>query len=163
MSEGCNGSVCATEKSGLCPVCGEKGKGVDRITPENLLVGKQAARLKEVDYYFCPTPSCDVVYFSQDGAQYFTKKDVSTRVGLKETDDPIPICYCFDFTRDKIFDEIQQSGTSNASTYIPEKVRAGECACEIKNPSGRCCLGEVNHTIKQAQLHADSHEAVTQR
>lgn len=149
MSECCDSSECATQKSGVCPVCGEKGKGVDRITPENLLAAKQAVRLKEIDYYFCPTHSCEVVYFSQEGAQYFTKKDVKTRVGLKETDDPIPVCYCFDFTRDKIFDEIRQTGTSNASTYITEKVQAGECACEIKNPSGRCCLGDVNATVKE--------------
>jgi hypothetical protein len=149
MSECCNGPQCSTDTTGLCPLCGEKGKRVGRITPENLLCEEQAAKLIQADYYFCPTPSCDGVYFSQNGDQHFTKKDVKTRVGLKENDDPIPVCYCFDFTRDKILDDIRQSGTSHASTYITEKVQASECACEIKNPSGRCCLGEINSTVKE--------------
>lgn len=33
--------------------------------------------------------------------------------------------------------------------YITDKVKAGECACKIKNPAGRCCLGEVNKTVKE--------------
>jgi len=30
-------------------------------------------------------------------------------------------------------------------------VKAGRCACEVKNPSGACCLGEVNKAVKDAR------------
>ncbi len=30
-------------------------------------------------------------------------------------------------------------------------VKANECACEVKNPAGRCCLGNVSKAIQKAQ------------
>jgi hypothetical protein len=27
-------------------------------------------------------------------------------------------------------------------------VKAGNCACEVKNPSGKCCLGDVMRAAK---------------
>lgn len=149
MSQCCSLPKVVAPNSAVCRVCGQKGKAVQRITPEHLLLENQAAKLRAAPYFFCPTSTCEVVYFSNETRQYFTKKDVRVRVGIKENQDPIPVCYCFDFSREKIFDEIQATGQSAAAAYISEKVRAGECACEIKNPSGRCCLGEVNKTIKE--------------
>jgi hypothetical protein len=28
------------------------------------------------------------------------------------------------------------------------EVKAGNCACEMKNPSGKCCLGDVTRTVR---------------
>jgi len=39
--------------------------------------------------------------------------------------------------------ELRQSGTSTVVDRIAAKVKARECACEVRNPSGQCCLGEV--------------------
>lgn len=77
------------------------------------------------------------------------KKDIKVRVGIKETENPIPVCYCFGWTSERIFNQIKQLGYSTAVQEISDKVKAGECVCEIKNPSGRCCLGEVNKTVKR--------------
>jgi mercuric ion transport protein len=68
---------------------------------------------------------------------------------IKETEDPIPVCYCFGWTQEKIFSQIKQLGRSSAVEEISAKVKAGECACEINNPSGSCCLGEVNKVVKK--------------
>jgi len=70
------------------------------------------------------------------------------RVGAKETADPIPICYCFGFTRQDIWDEIRSTGKSTVAKRITAEVEAGRCACEVKNPSGKCCLGDVTRTAK---------------
>jgi hypothetical protein len=151
MSSCC--SIPSSDKTlAICTVCGQKGKAVQRITLEHLLFENRASQLVNVDYFFCPTPTCDVVYFSNASCQYFHKKHVRVRVGIKETSDPIPICYCFDFTHEIIFDEIRTTGKSTVAAYVTSKVKAGECACEIKNPSGRCCLGEVNKTIKEEMI-----------
>ena len=153
MSSCC--SIPSSDKTlAICAVCGQTGKAVQRITLEHLLLKNRASQLLNVDYFFCPTPTCDVVYFSNLSHQYFHKKDVRVRVGIKETSDPIPICYCFGFTREKIFDEIRATGKSTAAAYITNKVKSGECACEIKNPSGRCCLGEVNKAIKEGMVRS---------
>jgi hypothetical protein len=65
------------------------------------------------------------------------------RVGSKKTADPIPVCYCFGFTRKNIQDEIAETGRSAIGERITAEVMAGNCACEVKNPSGKCCLGSV--------------------
>jgi hypothetical protein len=100
-------------------------------------------------YYFCDDPACDVVYFpANPQAPLFRRGDLLVRVGVKEKDDPIPVCYCFSFTRGDILDEIRSTGRSTVAERITAEVKAGNCACEVKNPSGRCCLGEVARTTK---------------
>lgn len=71
------------------------------------------------------------------------------RVGLKEKEDPIPVCYCFGWSREKILNQIKEEGKSKAVEEISAKLRLGECACEIKNPSGRCCLKEVKRVVEE--------------
>ncbi len=60
-----------------------------------------------------------------------------------------PLDYCFGWTPERIFEQIRQSGHSTAVQEISAKVKARECACDIKNPSGRCCLGNVNKVVKK--------------
>ncbi len=33
---------------------------------------------------------------------------------------------------------------------IAAEVRAGRCSCEVKNRSGRCCLGDVYRAVNDA-------------
>jgi hypothetical protein len=70
------------------------------------------------------------------------------RVGAKEESDTIPVCYCFGFTRKDIEDEIAETGRSTVADRITAEVVAGRCACEVKNPSGKCCLGNVTRIIQ---------------
>lgn len=140
--------------SPVCESCGQKGLAVQHETPAHLLKEPHVSELEEgVTYLFCPTPTCDVVYFSNQTEQYFHKTDLNVRVGIKETAPPIPVCYCFEYTWERIFDEIRTTGESTALAFITEKVKNGLCECEIKNPSGRCCLGEVKKTIKQLKIN----------
>ena len=101
--------------------------------------------------YFDRTPECDVVYFSNEANSYFHKDDLTVRVGLKETESPIPLCYCFGHTAESVEEEIVARGRSTVPETITEEVQAGNCSCEVKNPSGRCCLGDVNRAIRQIQ------------
>jgi len=39
-------------------------------------------------------------------------------------------------------------GKSTVARRIMVEVEAGRCACEVKNPSGKCCLGDVTRTSK---------------
>ncbi len=137
-----------------CPACGQRAKKVQRITMEHLLRPAATAQMGATQYYFCKTATCPVVYFPyQAGAAAFEKADLRVRVGLKETEDPIPICYCFDVTQERIRDEIRETGTSKVANRIKAEVQAGRCACERKNPSGQCCLGNVILAI-QGELKA---------
>lgn len=132
-----------------CPVSAARGQPVGRRTVAALLV--DAGGVGEGPFFFCPDPACDVVYFDTDGRETYGKARLNVRVGLKETDDPIPVCYCFDVTVARLRDEIELAGSTNTPAWIKAKVAAGECACETKNPQGSCCLGDVNRAVRAIQ------------
>lgn len=131
-----------------CPVSGTRSKQVELLTVRSLLRRLPMA-MPPSAYYLCEERSCDVVYFpSNPEAPIFNRSDLLVRVGVKETEDPIPVCYCFGFTRQDIWDEIRQTGKSSVAERITAEVKAGNCACEVKNPSGKCCLGNVKRAEK---------------
>jgi hypothetical protein len=84
----------------------------------------------------------------------FTKPDLKVRVGIKETDDPIPLCYCFDHSREDIRRDIEATGKTSVLEEIKAEVQGGFCACEVKNPSGACCLGDITRAIQEAKQRA---------
>ena len=145
------GSPCALPQSslGFCPACGEKGKAVAILTVKSLV--RDHTRVSaSASFSFCRTAACDVVYFSS--ATTFRKPDIKVRVGIKETEDPVPLCYCFDYTREDVFRDIGAIGSTSLPDRIKTEVQAGFCACEVRNPSGSCCLGDITRAIQQARL-----------
>ncbi len=144
------GEACSLreDKPGVCPGCSKKGKPVATLTVKSLVRDHTRAPAS-ASYSFCRTPDCDVVYFARQAV--FNKPDLKVRVGIKETADPIPLCYCFGYTREDIRRDIE----ANKSAAIPEKIKAevqgGFCACEVKNPSGTCCLGDITRAIQKSK------------
>ena len=133
----------------LCHQCGREGQPVDRTTVQALLKPEALGEVNGSQYLFCETPNCPIVYYAADGTE-FEKNQVRVRVGLKETEDPVTVCYCFRVTERMIHGEIQWTGRSSASARIRAEVKEGNCRCEVENPSGRCCLGEVIRAEKRA-------------
>ena len=89
------------------------------------LVRQLPLGMPDTQYYFCEAQDCDVVYFALDSeAPTFSRADLLVRVGVKETVDPIPVCYCFGFTGGKIHDEIAETGRSTI-TVLPSMPKAG--------------------------------------
>ena len=133
-----------------CPVNGARSKQVDMLTVKSL-VRQLPLGMPNTQYYFCEALGCDVVYFPLDAqAPIFRRGDLTVRVGAKETADPIPVCYCFGFTEKDIQREIAETGESTIADRISSEVKAGNCACEVKNPSGKCCLGSVARVVKES-------------
>ncbi len=149
MSDCCsiNANTEAAPAVMTCPVNGARSKQVDMLTVKSL-VRQLPLGMPNTQYYFCDSSDCAVVYFALDAeAPRFRREDLAVRVGAKETADPIPICYCFGFTRQDIWDEIRSTGKSTVAKRITEEVEADRCACEVKNPSGKCCLGSVAQVV----------------
>ncbi len=136
---------------GFCPECNKKGKKVQRMTMEHLVRPSQVSEIAPGQYFFCETSTCNAVYFNSHGKKIFHKQDLTVRVGLKETEDPVPICYCFGYTRKIAWDEIARTGRMNIPETIRAEIQAGNCACEIKNPSGTCCLGNVHQIVREGK------------
>lgn len=144
-----------SEAPDRCRECGATGRRVLEETMESLLKPEALGRKLDVPYYFDRTPGCNVVYFSNAEASYFMKDDLRVRVGIKETESPIPICYCFGHTAESAREEILITGQSTVAASITAEVQAGNCSCEVKNPSGKCCLGDVNRAIRQIQIELE--------
>jgi len=133
----------ASQEGVPCPDCGAFGKDVKVRTLKHWLKAPFVAAVPETSFYFCGTKACPVVYFAGDQSERYGKEQLRFRVGIKETSGSIPACYCFGVTREMIAGNIRETGKSDFSNWIAGEVKAGNCACDIRNPSGRCCLGEV--------------------
>ena len=148
-----SGESCATVLSDAnaptrCLDCGVEGRPVKRQTILHHVRHEHLARVNGEAYRFCPHPKCAVVYFSENGSR-FTVQDLRELVSAKTTGDRRPICYCFGFTEGDAREEITRDGTSKIPSQISQLIKAGMCACEVRNPAGVCCLGEVNRTVKR--------------
>jgi len=155
MSECCSVKASALPAAVMsCPECGSHSKQVDILTVKSL-VRHLPFGMATAQYYFCEADACPVVYFpSNSQAPTFQQRDLLVRVGVKEKHDPIPICYCFGVTRRDIIEDVQPTGQSTIAGRIKAEVKAGNCACEVKNPSGKCCLGHVTRAVQEAQKTA---------
>ena len=133
-----------------CPISHTLSRKVQHRTLEHLLKPEKLGSLHNVQYYYCTESTCEVVYFSNENAPYFVKDDVAVRVFAKDSADDVNVCYCFNWTRGQIKEQVRKTGTSTAPFEIAQEVKSGNCACDIKNPKGECCLGDVNALLKQA-------------
>jgi hypothetical protein len=140
-----------------CAICGSVGRPVTRRTlllmlkPE-LFDAVGAGEYRE--YRFCADPGCRVVYFTEGGGPCFTTDDLRVRVGLKEKDGSVPLCYCFGFDEPDALSEIALTGRCLIPQRIAALIKQGMCACPERNPSGACCLGDVNRAVKRLMTEA---------
>src|SRR5215213_11288668 len=132
-----------------CISCKGPSRTVTRKTVLLILKPQCFDLMGDDEYRFCAAPECRVVYFAEAGGARFTPDDVRVRVGLKEKEDPVPLCYCFGFDEADARDEITATGQCSIPQRISALIRRGMCACVERNPSGKCCLGEVNKAVKR--------------
>lgn len=132
-----------------CQACGTIGRPVQGQTVKSLLAVSLRA-VRAVEYRFCPTANCPVVYFVADGDHGFTVGQVRERVYQKEPDaDDVKICYCFGYTAGDVRRALPAQQQRLLSD-IEAGIQAGQCACDLRNPQGSCCLGNVRRLIKQS-------------
>lgn len=147
-------AVPAVQQRRACPACGKQGKAVGVATVRAQL----AISLRFVTgetYCFCPTPGCPVVYFTLDGCQQFTAHQLRELVFQKARGNPASlVCYCFQHSLGAI-QEADVAMRAQIVADITAGVQAGQCACDVRNPQGSCCLGNVRQ-VAQA-IHSRSH------
>jgi hypothetical protein len=137
-----------------CPECGHAGRKVGQITLLALLRPEALERRSAAEHRFCPTASCEVVYFGE--REVFRRDDVLVPVFQKEGEGERTVCYCFAVREDQIRREIEASGRSASADRIKTLVQAERCACEVRNPQGSCCLGNVLAVAKAVEAFAAS-------
>ena len=129
-----------TERPTHCPSCTQAGAPVDRITLKALLTADGLRLGIPAQPRFCGTADCPIVYFDVDGGAKFTEADLAVRVYAKHANDAsTPVCYCFGVNAGAMSGE----GARELRESVAREVQAQHCACEVKNPKGGCCLGDL--------------------
>lgn len=147
----CAGLPTSTEPSSSCPVSHTPGKPVDLQTVKSLLCENGLRRLRTASpHRFCPEPDCDAVYFDEAGSVY-RRADIRVRVWEKEPFGSRVLCYCFGENEADIQTEIMTTGRTDAVTRVRDHIAAGRCACEVRNPRGVCCLGDLMNAVKRLE------------
>ena len=141
MSDCCNNQDSANKscegkrlpRKFTCPVNEQLYVEVERKTILQHIKSPWEKSLNEDKYYFCDDPNCDVVYFGLNGS-LIDKAELRTVVGKKESDENSLVCYCFGVSK--------SLATLNPEirSYVTQQTKEHNCACDIRNPSGRCCL-----------------------
>lgn len=134
-----------------CPVSAGAGHKVRQVTLGNHLCPEHWQWAWEEGFYFCPAAICPVVYYHNGKQVYFTQEEIRTRVGIKATTPPVPVCYCMNVTDAQIVEEIQVKRCCDSLEDIKEytKARTGKL-CHVTNPAGKCCGKHVTAVIEKA-------------
>jgi len=99
-------------------------------------------RLSEDDYAFCSNYDCQVGYFSSSNA--------ITKAHLRafQPDQQPMLCHCFDIS-ESAYQAALSDGTAKAiKAFVVRQTKEKLCACESRNPSGRCCLADFKRMEK---------------
>ena len=138
MSDCCSNNnsssdISISPKKHACPVNGKSYPSVALKTIYQHLKKPWQTELAAQNYYFCDDPECDVIYYGLDDTT-FNQDALRTQVGIKDQSDQAVLCYCFDVTRKDFAQD------KSIKEFVVEKTKSKQCACDIRNPSGKCCL-----------------------
>ncbi len=148
MSDSCCSTSQKPPATRSCPVSNFRGKPVEWSTVAALAARRVPPRQA---FWLCEDSDCDVVYFGEDGTLLQTsdlRVSPSFKGGPSRND---LVCYCFLYSRQDIEDELRASGDTTIFDRITAEVKAGNCACEVRNPSGKCCLGDVKKAVQETR------------
>ncbi len=116
-----------------CPKNGKSYASVPLKTLYQHLFQPWQTNFTTQNYYFCSDPHCEVIYYGLDDS-IFTQNDLRTPVGIKDPSAEATLCYCFDVRRK------DYAKDPSIKDYVVEKTQSKQCACDVRNPSGKCCL-----------------------
>jgi hypothetical protein len=135
----CKNEGISPPKTAICPVNGKHYAQVAMKTVLHNVAKPWKRQLAAQGYYFCSDPECKVVYFGEDES-LITVADIRTVVGIKSSRADRPVCYCFDISQHDL-----ELNPETCRRYVIEKTSEATCECEIRNPSGRCCLRDFSN------------------
>lgn len=131
-----------------CPACAVRATPVEVLTLKALLTPHALAQLLLGSFHFCANPACETVYFS-DAGQLFRTSDLRVAVWQKERPGRRTICYCFGENEADMQREIDEHGSTSAVARVRRHIADRRCACDVRNPRGVCCLGDLTAAAKR--------------
>ena len=133
MSTCCDNTQTPKAKRARCPENGELCPSVSMGTMFHHLTTPWRLTDLNSEYFFCEHSDCNVIYFNESG-RIFLQSDLRTPVGLKTATAESMLCYCFGVTYGSA------AADPKIREFVVQETRNKSCACEVRNPSGACCL-----------------------
>jgi hypothetical protein len=128
----------------LCPRCGASGESVQPQTLEAHALPEALTKLASGACY-CPTPTCEVVYFDAF-ERVVTTSELLHPVYPKDPD--APICPCFGATCELIEQDLAE-GTVQRVRKLVEQAKSPQARCEVLSVNGRSCAMAVQRYYMQ--------------
>jgi len=129
--------------TGICPKCGMSCKSVENKTLYHQVKFPENQIILEESYYFCVSKNCPVGYFSSTD-NIIPKHSLRT---YQEIEDD-KLCYCFDINTKQYLSALKANNADKIKNFVIQKTKSGDCACEVKNPSGQCCLAKFRNLTR---------------
>ncbi len=139
------------KENNLCPFCKKEANKVSSTTIKVMIKNEYKEDIVNFnDFHFCNNPNCSVIYFKDK--KVIKQNQLIKKVGIKEWIIPKTICYCFNITKEKLIENALIYGKKYAFENIKSKIAKLKCDCKRKNPSGQCCLNDINNTFKELKF-----------
>lgn len=139
MSNCCSNSRSKTATQ-ACPQCNAAGKRVEMLTLYHQIRFPENQHIISDAYYFCQSKDCTTGYFSVDGNS-IPKQHLRTHQAIQKD----TLCYCFDIGERDYLTALSTNHAVAIKNFVMQRTKSGECACELRNPSGQCCLSKFKH------------------
>ena len=141
MSDSC--CAASTNQRPTCPACKVSGYKINISTIFHHLKMPWKTDLTVGEWGSCESDLCDVIYFQVDG-QKITTNQIREIPAFKKRIPEAMLCNCFGVS----LGGYQAASTSDQQMirdWITERTRNRQCACDVRNPGGRCCLKDFKH------------------
>jgi hypothetical protein len=127
-----------------CPQCGAACKSVEMRTLYHQVRFPENQGLTPDTYYFCSLKNCLIGYFSLAGNSV-PKLHLRSYQEIQKD----KLCYCFDIEADLYRTALSANNADSIKDFVIQRTKSGECACELRNPSGQCCLAKFKQLEKE--------------
>ena len=134
---GCCPSSSSKIVNQACLQCGTDCKSVEMNTLYHQVRFPENQEIPPDTYYFCPAKDCPTAYFSNTGTS-IPKQHLTTYLHIQND----KLCYCFDIDTTDYLKALSTRHAEAIKNFVIQRTKLGECACEIRNPSGQCCLAK---------------------
>lgn len=124
-----------TQLASLCPECNSEGMSVKIRTLFHQIRFPDNQEISQDNYFYCPSSICQTTYYSETGKSISQSRLVNQQALKDKT-----LCYCFAIKCSQYKLALQTNTADTIKNFVIQHTKLANCACEVRNPSGQCCL-----------------------
>jgi len=105
---------------------------------------KDISKISDATYYYCNSPSCDIVYFNN--SEVFNTSMLNKEVGLKDSSSQQAlVCYCYNYAKSSL-------DSVGLAQKIEIRMNNYGSRCDTRHPAGECCLPAIKEIIHKKNI-----------